>query len=205
MAKWSQDLQLKVMRANKIINAARKRVAEGGDYGTALMEQALEFAEKQIEFIHGKGATGFSLSGLSESQLDILTVAVEDVLSRKTLTKKGMIDVERKSMVGFFGKPFNRITNKEKRMFRILVKNGTLDKVKEISFIHTSMLNSAQLIAPKMSAEEMVSTVEDWVNNKDGAREGAGSGEAKGNFYDYIRARYLREIKNRQNGGNKES
>lgn len=192
------ELQKKVMRVNRILNNARKRIEEGDKYGNELMARSLHFAELEIEKIYGEGATGFSISGMDEEQQARVEKVIDDILSRKTLTVKGQQEMKRNSLVGFYNKPYEEITPKERRMFQLLLANGVLDKVKEIAFVHTSMLNAAEMIAPEMSASKTVKVITDWVNNKDGAREGAGNGEVTGNFYDYIHARYIKELEAKQ-------
>ena len=192
------ELQKKVMRANRILNNARKRLEEGGKYGNELMARSLHFAELEIQKIYGEGAEGFSIKGMTEEQLQRIEKAVDDILSRKTLTVKGQQEMKRNSLEGFYGKPYEEITAKERRMFDMLLSSGILDKVKEIAFVHTSMLNAAEMIAPEMSAKKTVEAISDWVNNVDGAREGAGNGEVTGNFYDYIHEKYIKELEARQ-------
>lgn len=191
-AKPTKELSKKVGLANRILNAARKRVTQKKKYYKS-MDKSVQFMDKVLNRIYGKQVKTFSTKDITEAQLQQIEAAIDEMLASPTMTVKGQKDIRNKSLVGFYRKPLEEITAKERKIFDTLLDNGVLDKVKEIAFVHTSILNAALMIAPDMSADKTAQAITDWVNNKDGAREGAGTDTATGNFYDYIHARYTGE------------
>ena len=199
-AKPSKELSKKVGQANRMLNQARKRIKAKKPFYKS-MSKSVQFMDKVLHKIYGKKVKTFSTKDVTEAQLQQIESAIDEMLKSPTMTVKGQKEIRDRSLVGFYRKPLDEITNKERRIFDTLVDNGVLDKVKEIAFVHTSILNAALLIAQDMSADKTAQAITDWVNNKDNAREGAGTDTATGNFYDYIHARYIEQAEAGQNGG----
>lgn len=102
MAIWSRDLQLKVARANRILNEAYRR-QRFGKVKAAEEKTALKFTEKELRGIYGKGAKKFRLSGInSKKVISQIERALENVLGKSALTIKGRKEVERRRKEGFF-------------------------------------------------------------------------------------------------------
>lgn len=207
---YSRDLTLKAARANRLINAARKRLKEDIAKGTydRRTKRAVDFAKKEIESIYGKGAEGFKLKGMTDHQIQQIESAIDRVLAAKALTKKGLQEVKQKQLEGFYGKPYKEITKEEREIFDYLLESGTLEKVKEIDYRYEA-LAPAIMDADGMPKEEIQKSIYNWVNNVGKVREQAQqtgrvifktfdpeTGEIKesprevASLYDYVSQRY---------------
>lgn len=208
MIKFTQSEKLLVARANRILKAARQRVAEGGKYSKE-MEGAVDFASKKVRAVMGSRAESLKLSGASITKKERILETARGIVESKKLTVSGIQATNKKAISRFYGKSYNEITQKEKDVFYALRDSGTLHKISEIAYLHSSIAGAAIQIAPNLSAEKIVEALTDYVNNKiiPGVSKEGTDGEIKGvresvAFYDYLYERYIKQDKTRPHGGN---
>lgn len=206
MAKFTLNDKLLVARANRILKAARQRVAEGGKWARE-MENAVEFAGKKVAAVEKGKREYLKLSGKTETEKERVLEAARGILESKRLTVKGVQEVNKKSIAAFYGKKYGEVTEDEKRVFYQLRDNGMLDKIKEIAIMHTSAVGATFRMAPKLKPDQVVEALTDYVNNKvvpgvsaetggelKGVRD-TFTGEDNGGYYDYLQKRYFRKTK----------
>lgn len=164
---YSRELQLKVARANRLIELERQRQITGEILGDAVqMKQkewgatALHFAQKEIRSIFGPGADKFTLKGATEAQIRKTEAAVERVLDSKMLTKKGRAEQARSNTAAFFRKDPSEVTSEDMELLAKLDSSGLLDKMKELGMLYSHMLEALELIKVEKKEERSLTVDE---------------------------------------------
>lgn len=150
---YSRDLQLKVARANRLIQAERERQITIETLGEIIGESykgdkvkwgktALEFAEKEIKKIFGPEAEKFTLKGATEAQIRKTEAAVERVLDSVMLTKKGRAEQERRNTANFYRKDVSEVTQADMDFLKKLDDTGLLDKLKELGYKYAHIIEA---------------------------------------------------------------
>lgn len=177
---YSRELQLKVARANRLIELERQRQITGEILGDAVqMKQkewgatALHFAQKEIRSIFGPGAEKFTLKGATEAQIRKTEAAVERVLDSKMLTKKGRAEQARSNTAAFFRKDPGEVTHDDMELLSKLDSSGLLDKMKELGFQYSHILESLDMVMVKqkenraLTVDEKIEIIQQMVSHAD--------------------------------------
>ena len=182
-----EELQKKIRKANRRIEKERQRqiaaevIAEAsgepvklkmGEWGKV----ALNFAQKEIEKIYGKGAERFSLEGISEDMIADLEAAVDRVLRSPMLTEEGRMEQAKANTANFFHKDPSEVTRREMNLLSRLDETGLLDKMKELNMNYSAVFDSLEMGSDfanrkDISLTDKVNFLDALVNNTNGFQE----------------------------------
>ena len=182
-----EELQKKIRKANRRIEKERQRqiaaevIAEYsgepvklkmGEWGKV----ALNFAQKEIEKIYGKGAERFSLEGISEDMVSDLELALDRVLRSPMLTEQGRLEQAKANTANFFHKDPSEVTRREMNLLSRLDETGLLDKMKELNMNYSAVFDSLEMGSDfanrkDISLTDKVNFLDALVNNTNGFQE----------------------------------
>ena len=182
-----EELQKKIRKANRRIEKERQRqiaaevIAEAsgepvklkmGEWGKV----ALNFAQKEIEKIYGKGAERFSLEGISEDMVSDLELALDRVLRSPMLTEQGRLEQVKANTANFFHKDPSEVTRREMNLLSRLDETGLLDKMKELNMNYSAVFDSLEMGSDfanrkDISLTDKVNFLDALVNNTNGFQE----------------------------------
>lgn len=182
-----EELQKKIRKANRRIEKERQRqiaaevIAEAsgepvklkmGEWGKV----ALNFAQKEIENIYGKGAERFSLEGISEDMVSDLELALDRVLRSPMLTEQGRLEQAKANTANFFHKDPSEVTRREMNLLSRLDETGLLDKMKELNMNYSAVFDSLEIGSDfanrkDISLTDKVNFLDALVNNTNGFQE----------------------------------
>lgn len=182
-----EELQKKIRKANRRIEKERQRqiaaevIAEAsgepvklkmGEWGKV----ALNFAQKEIEKIYGKGAERFSLEGISEDMVSDLELALDRVLRSPMLTEQGRLEQAKSNTANFFHKDPSEVTRREMNLLSRLDETGLLDKMKELNMNYSAVFDSLEIGSDfanrkDISLTDKVNFLDALVNNTNGFQE----------------------------------
>ena len=182
-----EELQKKIRKANRRIEKERQRqiaaevIAEAsgepvklkmGEWGKV----ALNFAQKEIEKIYGKGAERFSMEGISEDMVSDLELALDRVLRSPTLSEQGRLEQAKANTANFFHKDTSEVTRREMNLLSRLDETGLLDKMKELNMNYSAVFDSLEMGSDfanrkDISLTDKVNFLDALVNNTNGFQE----------------------------------
>ena len=190
----TNEEKLLIARANRILKAARQRVAGGEKYAPA-MRTALKFANKKVKNALGGRGSYLKTTGLSQTKINKILDVARGITESKYLTIKGIRETEKKQLSRFYSKDISEVTAKEKEVFLTLRDTGVLEKIREVAYMHSSLAGAAMEIAPKLDAGQVVEALTDYVNNRVMPEVGQGNKDLgvreRLSFHDYIYERYI--------------
>lgn len=183
-----EELVKKIRQANRRMERERQRqiaaevIAEAsgepvkikmGEWG----KTALNFAEKEVERIAGKGARSFPTTGeLSEDMIADLEAAVDRVLRSPMLTEEGRMEQAKANTANFFHKDPSEVTRREMNLLSRLDETGLLDKMKELNMNYSAVFDSLEMGSDfanrkDISLTEKIDFLDALVNNTNGFQE----------------------------------